>query len=224
MNRDIVAYYDQLAPAYDEDRFGNSYGRFVDAGERRLLQAWLAGRQNVLEIACGTGRLSAMATVASDPSLESLKMARVRHPRLPFVCADAARLPFGAGSFDAVFGLHLLMHLDAQSLEATIAEASRVLSRDGVLIVDVLSALRRGLRPRPQRRESWHGRTTLSVDAFRAVGARHELRLKHLDGLLFLPIQRLPHWLRPRLTTIDRALCSATPSLASSLIGCFVKT
>ena len=223
MNRDIIAYYDQLAPAYDEDRFGNSYGRFIDAGERRILTRWLSGRRDVLEIACGTGRFSSFARVASDASVESLRVARNRHPALAFVCADAARLPFDDASFDAVFGFHLLMHLDAQALAATIGEASRVLRRDGVLIIDVLSGLRRKLRPRPARAQAWHGRTALSISAFRALGARHGLRLERIDGLMFLPVQRLPDWLRPRMAMIDRALCTAMPSLSSSLIGCFVK-
>jgi len=223
MKRDIVAYYDSLAPTYDQDRFGNSYGQFIDAGERRLLQRWLGGRSDVLEIACGTGRLSSFARVGCDPSCESLKAAQVRHPRLTLVGADAARLPFEAGSFDGVFCFHLLMHLDAPALEATIAEAARVLRRDGVLIIDVLSALRRRLRPRRERAERWHGRTTRSVGAFHALGARHGLRMERINGVLCLPIQRMPDWLRPRLATVDRVLCSVAPALSSSLIGCFVK-
>jgi hypothetical protein len=35
MDRAIIDYYDALAPRYDADRFGNSYGRFLDAQERQ---------------------------------------------------------------------------------------------------------------------------------------------------------------------------------------------
>ena len=38
MNPEIIASYDRLAPLYDQDRFGNSYGRFVDARERALIE------------------------------------------------------------------------------------------------------------------------------------------------------------------------------------------
>jgi hypothetical protein len=31
----IVDYYDGLAKSYDSDRFGNSYGRFIDRQERQ---------------------------------------------------------------------------------------------------------------------------------------------------------------------------------------------
>ena len=223
MNRDIIAYYDQLAPAYDEDRFGNSYGRFVDAGERRALERWLHGRRDVLEIACGTGRFSNLATAACDASQESLKVARRRHPSLPLICADAARLPFAPACFDAVFGFHLLMHLDEANVDATFAEASRVLKPGGVLVIDVLAALRRRLRPRRKVALAWHGRTAMGVSAFRALGSKHGLRLVHLTGLMLLPVQRLPHWLRPHVAGVDRVLSAAMPSLSSSLIGCFVK-
>lgn len=30
MNKSIHAYYDHLAETYEEDRFGNSYGKYID--------------------------------------------------------------------------------------------------------------------------------------------------------------------------------------------------
>jgi hypothetical protein len=39
---ELVQYYDQLASHYDEERFGNSYGDYLDAQERCLLGNWLA--------------------------------------------------------------------------------------------------------------------------------------------------------------------------------------
>ncbi len=222
MNPEIIAYYDRLAPSYDQDRFGNSYGQFVHVRERALLARWLAGQQNVLEIACGTGRLSNFAHVACDASQESLKVARARHAELPLVAADATRLPFAPESFDAVFGFHLLMHLDTASVRATIAEGSRVLRPNGLLIFDVVSAVRRKLRVRPAQ-SAWHGSMALSADAFKALCAEQGLRPVRMTGLLLVPVQRLPHWLRPHLTMLDAALSNALPSLSSSLIGCFVK-
>ena len=223
MNPEIIAYYDRLAPLYDQDRFGNSYGRFVDARERALVERWLAGRRDVLEIACGTGRLSNIASVACDASQASLKVARERDPRLARTAADATRLPFAPASVDAVFGFHLLMHLDATSVRATIAEAARVLRPGGLLVADVVSATRRRLWPRATPEVAWHGSTVLTVDAFREVCASQGLRCKAMTGLLLLPVQRLPPWLRPFLAPLDAALGRAMPSLSSCLIGCFVK-
>jgi SAM-dependent methyltransferase len=223
MNPEIIAYYDQLALSYDQDRFGNSYGRFVDARERTLIERWLAGRRKVLEIACGTGRLSNLAHVACDASQESLKVARARDGKLPLAVADAMRLPFASASFDAVFGFHLLMHFDLASVRATIAEASRVLQPGGVLILDVVSKTRRRLHSRPAPPTAWHGSMSLTVGEFRGLCAEQGLQPLRMTGLLLVPVQRLPHWLRPHLTMLDAALSSVLPSLSSSLIGCFVK-
>jgi ubiquinone/menaquinone biosynthesis C-methylase UbiE len=223
MNREIIAYYDRLAPTYDADRFGNSYGRFIDAQERDLLGRWLAGRERVLEIACGTGRLSNFAHVACDASQESLKLARRRHAALTVAAADATRLPFTDASFDAVFGFHLLMHLDAASVDATIAEAARVLRHDGVFIADVASATRRRMSGERTAQEAWHGNTALSVKSFRSLCARHGLRPRRMTGLMLLPIQRLPHRLRPMMMGFDRVLAAMAPPLSSYLAGCFVK-
>lgn len=224
MKREIIEYYDRLAPTYDQDRFGNSYGRFVDVQERRLLAHWLSvERRNVLEIACGTGRLSQFAQVACDASHESLKLARMRHPSVRFVAADATRLPFREQSFDAVFGLHLLMHLDRDSVRATLSEASRVLRPGGIFVADVLSAARRRFTARPQGETSWHGNTALGADEFRTLCAEHRLLPVQLRGLLFLPIQHVAARLRPLLAPVDGWLSARLPSLSSYLIGCFVK-
>jgi ubiquinone/menaquinone biosynthesis C-methylase UbiE len=69
-----------------------------------------------------------------DLSLGFLRYARARAPHIPFVCGDAARLPFKDRSLRAVsvsFGLH------DKSLElrsAILSEARRVLRPDGRLI------------------------------------------------------------------------------------------
>jgi len=55
----LVDYYNQLAGRYDDERFANSYGAYIHAQERRLLQCWLAPitHGKILDLACGTGRL-----------------------------------------------------------------------------------------------------------------------------------------------------------------------
>jgi demethylmenaquinone methyltransferase/2-methoxy-6-polyprenyl-1,4-benzoquinol methylase len=69
-----------------------------------------------------------------DLSFGFVRYARARAPHVPFVCGDAARLPFKTGSMRAVsvsFGLH------DKSLElrsAILAEAKRVLKPGGRLI------------------------------------------------------------------------------------------
>lgn len=81
-NKDkVVEYYDHLAKDYDRDRFGNSYGRFIDAEERAVLSRWkVKDSGRVLEVACGTGRLLDFAAAGCDASSEMLAVAREKHP------------------------------------------------------------------------------------------------------------------------------------------------
>ena len=66
----VRAYYDGIAARYDESRFGNSYGRYLDAQERPLLRRWLPAvpGARVLDLACGTGRLLEFASLGVDAS------------------------------------------------------------------------------------------------------------------------------------------------------------
>ena len=39
--KNIKKYYDDLAPQYDQDRFGNSYGRYIDLQEKAVIEKHL---------------------------------------------------------------------------------------------------------------------------------------------------------------------------------------
>ena len=60
------------------------------------------------------------------------------HKAGAYVAADAARLPFRGGSFDAVISNHSLEHFC--ELEATVGEIGRVVKPDGALFVAVPDA------------------------------------------------------------------------------------
>ena len=147
MDRSIIDYYDALAPNYDADRFGNSYGRFLDAQERTILDKYLPrDAARVLDLGCGTGRLSDFAGQGCDASLRSIELARAKHPLKRFIQADIAELPYPDGSFEAAFCFHVFMHCRMPQIEAAFREAERVLQPGGVFIADIASALRRRLR------------------------------------------------------------------------------
>ena len=103
----------------------------------------LPGR--ILEIGTGKGRFLAallkkvprVTTVDLDPAEQRFARLNVAFDGLSrkacFVHADAARLPFEAGRFDAVVSLNALHHLE--NWKAVLEEALRVLTPGGKLVL-----------------------------------------------------------------------------------------
>jgi ubiquinone/menaquinone biosynthesis C-methylase UbiE len=224
MKREIIAYYDRLAPSYDASRFSGSYGQFIDARERELLRAWLPrDPKQTLELGCGTGRLSAFAAIATDASTTSLAIARARNPATHFATADAERLPFPPASFDAVFSFHLLMHLETSAVRAIFAESFRVLRPGGVFVADIVSKTRRQLTGKRKTDQTWHAQTAMTKGEFEGVGLATGFISAHTTGLLLLPVHRLADHARMPLAHLDAWLAQRLPSLSSYLIARFVK-
>jgi demethylmenaquinone methyltransferase/2-methoxy-6-polyprenyl-1,4-benzoquinol methylase len=111
--------FDRIAPRYDRLNTILSFG--IDARWRRRAAAAtrLQPGQSVLDVACGSGRLTAELSrlaaggrvVGLDFSRGMLARARAAYPRLIFFEGDALRLPFGDGEFDVAtmaFGLRNL--------------------------------------------------------------------------------------------------------------------
>jgi SAM-dependent methyltransferase len=216
----LVQYYDQLACRYDEVRFGNSYGHYLDAQERRLLGNWLTPFRGgaILDLACGTGRLLDFATHGLDASPAMVRLARAKHPQKSIRCARAGDIGEFQTVFDTIFCLHLLMHLPAAEIKALLTSCFDQLRPGGLLIFDVPSALRRkltGFRP-----AGWHAGTALTLPEVATLGAPR-WRLKAARGILFFPIHRMPPTLRTLLRPLDDVI-GATPlkPLCSYLMCC----
>jgi demethylmenaquinone methyltransferase/2-methoxy-6-polyprenyl-1,4-benzoquinol methylase len=95
--------------------------------------------QTILDLAAGTGSSSivflreGVKVVAADFSMGMLEEGRKRHPKLEFVFADAADLPFADQEFDTVtisFGIR-----NVEKTEVALAEMLRVLKPGGKLVV-----------------------------------------------------------------------------------------
>jgi len=91
-----------------------------------------------LDVCCGTGdqlrRRDGGPAFGLDLSFGFIRYAAARAPDVPFICGDAARLPFRGGSLRAVsisVGLH---DKDCDLRAAILAEARRVLAPGGRLI------------------------------------------------------------------------------------------
>ena len=124
-------------------RLEDSYWWFV--GRHRLVEALLYARYGApgsrsgssgltfLDVGCGTGAMSVRLArwgrvVSADFSPLALQFSR-RRGLGPLVGADAMRLPFASGSFDAVVTMDVLEHLPDDC--AAIAEFFRVLKPGG---------------------------------------------------------------------------------------------
>src|SRR4051794_33840746 len=98
--------------------------------EPLLDAAGVSAGTRVLDVGTGPGDLAAAAAARGarvtgvDLAPGMLKEARRRHPDVEFVRADAERLPFADGEFDAVLGAFVVNHLPEP--EGAAAELARV--------------------------------------------------------------------------------------------------
>jgi ubiquinone/menaquinone biosynthesis C-methylase UbiE len=131
-------YFDALASRWDAIPSPPGAGE----GVRRFLASVVApAHRRVLDVGCGTGLLAPgllegpRRVVELDFAFGMLAEDRRKHPdpRLAFVCADAARLPFRGACFDLVLCFGILPHLERP--EQALRELLGVLRPGGRLAV-----------------------------------------------------------------------------------------
>jgi SAM-dependent methyltransferase len=141
------------AEGYEDGRFGDLRGRVYRALEERAIRRAiqpLARGGRILDVACGTGRVTALLVregfaevVGSDVSPAMMAVAQRHLPHVEFFQSDATRLPFDDRSFDAVTCMGLLMHLDADTRVAVLKQLARVSRRPLVVQYGVVGAFLR---------------------------------------------------------------------------------
>lgn len=101
-----------------------------------LAAKWLAGADSVLDVGCGEGQISRLATrlgsgrvIGVDPTWAQVSVARERAGGPAYLRSGAAMLPFGAASFDAVVACLVFEHIE--DVDGAIAEVARVLRPGG---------------------------------------------------------------------------------------------
>lgn len=128
---------DDVAEAYEDKRFSKG-GRLIDDREKEAVLDALGPVEGteILEVACGTGRFTAMLAdrgadiVGLDVSGAMLQQGRTKarelgvDDHLEYMRADAGRLPFPDDHFDAVFAMRFF-HL-ADRPAAFLSEMCRV--------------------------------------------------------------------------------------------------
>jgi ubiquinone/menaquinone biosynthesis C-methylase UbiE len=127
-----LAAYERWAPLYPP----TAHNPLMRAEQRAMLQHWprVAGRR-ALDLACGTGRYTRLLAESQAGQIVAMDfcvpMLRQVSPAIR-VCGSMMQLPFANDTFDAVISGLALGH--ATSVRQWMAEASRVLSKDGTLL------------------------------------------------------------------------------------------
>lgn len=114
---------------------------FYDTGLKGRIEAQVAGQPQLrlLDVACGTGALTAVAGdcsyVGVDVSLARLRRACRNNTSSVWAVADASALPFGPAVFDRVLVSGLFHHVDDSLADRIQAEIARVTAPAGHVVV-----------------------------------------------------------------------------------------
>jgi SAM-dependent methyltransferase len=127
----------------------------------RFLERYVRPSTRLLEGGCGLGQYvryfaeRGVEAVGVDYSSQAVEFHRARFPDSTVLVADLECLPFAEASFEACLSLGVIEHYEDGGL-AILAEARRVLTDDGLLLLSVpyLNRVRRILRRRIERREA----------------------------------------------------------------------
>jgi ubiquinone/menaquinone biosynthesis C-methylase UbiE len=123
-------------------------GWHQDVFEARFMRrhSALAPGARVLEVGCGNGngtrlirkyfRPGRISAVDLDPRMLRLARRLNSHPSVDFSLADASRLPFGDGQFDAVFDFGIVHHIP--EWRVALDEIDRVLKPGGEFLFEEL--------------------------------------------------------------------------------------
>ena len=202
---EIIAYYDDLAKKYDQDRFGNTYGKFIDSQERKILDQILTNKSElVVDLACGAGRFLNYASIGVDASLQMIEIAKSKFPQKTFLQNEADKILLGSNSIDTIISFHFFMHLDEKKIIQVLEEANRILKKNGRIIFDIPSQKRRNLLG--YKKVNWHGASSLNLDNLKSIP---NFKINKTFGLLFFPIHRFPAFSRKFLVKLDTILANS---------------
>ena len=202
---EIIDYYNKMASDYDQSRFGNSYGEFIDYQEKTIVSKLLINIScsQTLDLACGTGRFLDFADFGIDASEKMLEIAKHKFPQRSLYQEDATKMHFDSNTFSAIISLHFLMHLNKNITKEVLDECHRILKKNGVLIIDFPSKYRKQLFC--QKTEGWRCANDFEINELLAMNPN--FKLKKYFGIMFFPIHRFSPQTRKMLKKIDTYLC-----------------
>ncbi len=151
MNTPVGAYsfYEKISDKYDRLRFSKPYYQSVDKLERAFIRSIVAGADHVLEIGCGTGRITrelsevCVSVTAVDFSEQMIEHAHKNASarNVEYVCLNLFDVPqlVDYGRFEAVVCMRVLPHIQ-QTKQAIHVLADAILP-SGKVVFDLWSNL-----------------------------------------------------------------------------------
>lgn len=134
----------------------SEFGTTVMDREAAYVKQHVAAGDQILDVGCGIGSLEERfphhGIIGLDRSEAMIQAARER-VSAPFVLGDATELPIANGSVDAVVFVSTLEFLP--DIDAVLAEATRVLASDGILVALVLNTRSKYVQANLQREGSY---------------------------------------------------------------------
>lgn len=203
---EIKNYYNKLAQDYDDNRFNNSYGQYLDHQERSFLNRVLKSipPEQCMDLGCGTGRLLDYAHYGVDFSPEMLKVAGAKYPSKVLLEGRLTEIPLSNNAFEAIYSFHVIMHQDQATTVQFLTEAHQKLKPNGKLIFDFPSAKRR--KTVKHQQQNWHAGHQMTLSDLENI-AGSQWKLVSSQGFLFFPIHRIPTRIRPLFRALDSLLC-----------------
>lgn len=221
-----TAYTPDQAQSYDETRFVKPSG--VQAHQTEFSNLMFALRKlpksaHILEVGCGTGRLLVDARKAgyrvdgTDGSPSMLDVLREKnhdqYPDLDLKVAEAAKLPYPDGAYDATYSIRLLNQTESPEYALDVVqEMMRITKPGGLVLVEFVNA----------RRPRWgmNRRSTTRLAPSQVVARARACGGKPLAyrGAFFLSMQaysKSPALLVGLVAALDRAFSWLFPRLCS---------
>lgn len=200
----IHQYYNNLAKTYDENRFENSYGKYIDEQERYFLNSFFKNKKYsfILDLGCGTGRLLNFATHGVDFSEEMLNIAQEKFTDKQLKIGEISNIPFEE-NFDCIFCFHVIMHQNKRETANFLHECYKKINRNGILIFDHSIKSRRKVS---SLQEDWHANNSFTPNEISDL-IKNDWKIIERKGVLFFPIHRIPKNLRKMFLPLDIMIC-----------------